>query len=129
VTAAPVPLVVAIDGPSGSGKSSVSKAVAQRLELAYLDTGAMYRALTWWCLQQGVDLADQQSVVRAARELPLMMGTDPRSPSVQVGGARIDEAIRTNVTVVPETVQTATVAEVNTTANPDDAVALIVSGL
>ncbi|MCU1548457.1 MAG: cmk, partial [Arthrobacter sp.] len=45
-------LVVAIDGPSGSGKSSVSKEVARRLKLAYLDTGAMYRALTWYCLDR-----------------------------------------------------------------------------
>ena len=49
------PLVVAIDGPSGSGKSSVSKEVARRLRLAYLDTGAMYRALTWYCLTEGID--------------------------------------------------------------------------
>lgn len=89
------PLVIAIDGPSGSGKSSVSKAVAQRLGLAYLDTGAMYRALTWWCVQQGVDLQDRPAVALAARELPLQMGTDPGSPSVQVGGVVIDEAIRT----------------------------------
>ena len=101
-----VPLVIAIDGPSGSGKSSVSRAVAQRLGLAYLDTGAMYRAvtfaalramyraLTWWCAQQGVDLADQDSVTRACRDLPLQMGTDPRCPSVRVGGVSIEAAIR-----------------------------------
>jgi cytidylate kinase len=94
MTARRIPLVIAIDGPSGSGKSSVSRAVAQRLDLAYLDTGAMYRALTWWCAQQGVDLEDQPSVARAARDLPLHMGTDPRAPSVQVGGVVIDEAIR-----------------------------------
>ena len=88
------PLVIAIDGPSGVGKSSVSKAVAQRLDLAYLDTGAMYRALTWWCVQQGVDLQDEPAVARAAKDLPLQMGTDPQSPSVGVGGVRIDEAIR-----------------------------------
>ena len=52
------PLVVAIDGPSGSGKSSVSKEVARRLRLAYLDTGAMYRALTWYCVTEGIDLED-----------------------------------------------------------------------
>jgi CMP/dCMP kinase len=97
VTAPPSPLVIAIDGPSGSGKSSVSIAVAQRLALAYLDTGAMYRALTWWCFQQGVSLEDQPAVARAARELPLFMGTDPGSPSVQVGGIAIDEAIRTTL--------------------------------
>ena len=55
---APAPLVVAVDGPSGSGKSSVSKAVARRLGAAYLDTGAMYRAVAWHCLHEGVDLAD-----------------------------------------------------------------------
>jgi len=89
-----MPLVIAIDGPSGVGKSSVSRAVAKRLDLAYLDTGAMYRALTWWCVQQRVDLEDQPAVTRAARELPLVMGTNPSSPSVQVGGVVIDDAIR-----------------------------------
>jgi CMP/dCMP kinase len=102
VTVPALSLVIAIDGPSGSGKSSVSRAVAQRLELAYLDTGAMYRALTWWCIQQGVDLDDQPAVERAAKNLPLRMGTDPRSPSVHVGGVRIDRAIR--ATAISESV-------------------------
>jgi cytidylate kinase len=88
------PLVIAIDGPSGSGKSSVSRAVAQRLNLAYLDTGAMFRALTWWCVHRGIDLEDQQAVAQAAKDLPLHMSTDPHFPSVQVGGVPIDEAIR-----------------------------------
>lgn len=96
MTAGPKPLVIAIDGPSGSGKSSVSRAVAQRLDLAYLDTGAMYRALTWWCAQQGIDLADEAAVARAAKKLPLHMGTNPNSSSVQVAGVVIDEAIRTS---------------------------------
>ncbi|HZW45522.1 MAG TPA: (d)CMP kinase [Dermatophilaceae bacterium] len=91
----PKPLVIAIDGPSGSGKSSVSRTVALRLNLAYLDTGAMYRALTWWCTQQGIDLEDLDAVAQAAKDLPLHMETDPRSPSVQVAGVVIDEAIRT----------------------------------
>jgi CMP/dCMP kinase len=94
VTVPAIPLVIAIDGPSGVGKSSTSRAVAQRLGLAYLDTGAMFRALTWWCVQQGVDLEDQPAVARAARDLPLVMGTDPSAPSVQVGGVLIDQAIR-----------------------------------
>lgn len=97
MTVLPKPLVIAIDGPSGSGKSSVSRAVAQRLNLAYLDTGAMYRALTWWCLQNGIDLEDQPAVARAAKTLPLHMGTDSASPSVEVGGVPIDEAIRASV--------------------------------
>jgi cytidylate kinase len=96
VTVRAKPLVIAIDGPSGSGKSSVSRAVAQRLNLAYLDTGAMFRALTWWCAQNGVDLEDQSAVALAAKSLPLRMGTDPNSPSVHVAGVEIDEAIRTS---------------------------------
>jgi cytidylate kinase len=96
VSARAKPLVIAIDGPSGSGKSSLSRAVAQRLNLAYLDTGAMFRALTWWCAQNGVNLEDQSAVARAALDLPLQMGTDPSSPSVRVGGVVIDEAIRTS---------------------------------
>ena len=95
MTARSARLVIAIDGPSGSGKSSVSRAVAQRLGVAYLDTGAMYRALTWWCLETDVDLDDRDSVARAAIELPLHMDTDPAAPSVQVAGVVIDEAIRT----------------------------------
>jgi CMP/dCMP kinase len=87
-------LVVAVDGPSGSGKSSVSRQVAQRFGLAYLDTGAMYRALTWWCLEQGVDLADQGAVTAAMDALPLVMGTDPLAPSVHVGGVDVGAAIR-----------------------------------
>ena len=98
------PLVVAVDGPSGSGKSTVSREVAQRLGLAYLDTGAMYRALTWWCLQSGVPLDDQDAVARASRELPLEMGTDPARPTVHVGGLDVGTMIRT--TGVSERVST-----------------------
>ncbi|GAA3226726.1 (d)CMP kinase [Oerskovia jenensis] len=88
-------LVVAIDGPSGSGKSSVSRAVARRLGTAYLDTGAMYRAATWWCLEEGIDLADQAAVAAAVDVMPLVMGIDPAAPSVHVGGTDVGEAIRT----------------------------------
>ena len=94
VTDAPA-LTIAVDGPSGSGKSSVSKAVATRLGLAYLDTGAMYRALTWWCVQRGLDLDDRAAVAAAARELPLALTTDPAAPGVRVGGVDVDAAIRT----------------------------------
>lgn len=89
------PLRIAIDGPSGSGKSSVSRAVARALGLGYLDTGAMYRAATWWCLEQGIDLDRREDVARAAREMPLTMGTDPADPWVEVDGRSIDEHIRT----------------------------------
>ena len=88
-------LVVAVDGPSGSGKSSVSRAAAQALGVGYLDTGAMYRAVTWWCLEEGVDLLDQEAVAQATRDIPLEMGTDPGSPSVRVSGREIEDDIRT----------------------------------
>lgn len=87
-------LVVAIDGPSGSGKSSVSREVARRLRLAYLDTGAMYRALTWFCLDQGIDLEDRVAVEQAAEELPLEISTSPLEEYVRVGGAEVTNAIR-----------------------------------
>jgi len=88
------PVVVAIDGPSGSGKSTVSRRVAERLGLAYLDTGAMYRAATWWALHRGVSLSDADAVARLVREMPLVMGVDPREPGVHVDGHDVGEAIR-----------------------------------
>lgn len=89
------PIVIAIDGPSGSGKSSVSRAVAAELGFGYLDTGAMYRALTWWCLDQGVDLGQEEAVAAQARTFPLELGTDPTHPTVAVGGVDVGAAIRT----------------------------------
>lgn len=88
-------IVVAIDGPSGSGKSSVSRGVAGALGLAYLDTGAMYRAATWWCLHQGVPLSDVDAVAGRVRTMPLVMGVDPAHPTVHVDGIDVGEAIRT----------------------------------
>jgi cytidylate kinase len=90
-------LVIAVDGPSGSGKSSVSRAVAARLGLRYLDTGAMYRALTWWALDRGIDLSDpatQPTVAELARSLPLDMGQTPTSVDVRVDGRDVTDAIR-----------------------------------
>ena len=87
-------VVVAVDGPSGSGKSTISRLVAEQLGLAYLDTGAMYRAATWWCVREGIDLDDADAVARATRELPLTMGTDPAVPGVAVGGEDVSVVIR-----------------------------------
>jgi cytidylate kinase len=87
-------LVVAVDGPSGSGKSSVSREVARRLGLRYLDTGAMYRALTWWALEQGADLDDTPAVARLARELPLELTTSATGTVVTVAGRDVTAAIR-----------------------------------
>src|SRR5918996_2189585 len=82
-------LVIAVDGPSGSGKSSVSREVALRLGLRYLDTGAMYRALTWWALEGGIDLHDdstREQVAELARKLPLDISLTPASQTVTVDG-------------------------------------------
>ena len=89
-------LVVAIDGPSGSGKSTVARRVAAALGLRYLDTGAMYRAVTWWALEQGVDLADTERVAQLARELPLDQGLDPAAEALTVGGTDVAADIRTS---------------------------------
>ncbi|GAB3584261.1 (d)CMP kinase [Calidifontibacter terrae] len=85
---------VAIDGPSGTGKSSVSKLVAQEFGFGYVDTGAMYRALTWWCLDRGIDLDNQSAVEAEATSFPLELGTDPANPTVSVDGRPIDREIR-----------------------------------
>lgn len=91
---APTPLVVAIDGPSGSGKSSTSRGVAARLGLRYLDTGAMYRGITWWMLQHGVDVADPAAVAARVGEASIVSGTDPQAPTIAVDGLDVAEAIR-----------------------------------
>lgn len=96
MTSQPTPFVIGIDGPSGSGKSSVSRAVATRLGAGYLDTGAMYRALTWWCRHTEVDLGDAAAITRAALGLPLTIGDDPEAPTVLVDGTDVAEAIRTS---------------------------------
>ncbi|MFI6884938.1 (d)CMP kinase [Streptosporangium canum] len=103
-------LVVAMDGPSGSGKSSASRGVARALGLRYLDTGAMYRAITWWMLERGIDLTDPEAIAARALDPVLSMGTDPDAPSVAVDGADAALAIRTSevtaavsaVSAVPE---------------------------
>lgn len=89
-------LVVAIDGPSGSGKSSTSRGVAERLSLDYLDTGAMYRAMTWALLQRGVDLQDPEAIVKAADGVRLTSGTDPLDPTIHVDGVDVAEPIRSD---------------------------------
>jgi cytidylate kinase len=88
-------VVVAIDGPSGSGKSSTSRGVATRLGLRYLDTGAMYRALTWWLLRAGVDVNDPLAVAARCPEPTITSGTDPLAPTITVDGTDVADAIRT----------------------------------
>jgi cytidylate kinase len=87
-------LVVAIDGPSGSGKSTVARDVATALGLRYLDTGAMYRALTWWALRQGADPADHAAVLAVLATFEVKLSTDPSAPRVCVAGHDVTAAIR-----------------------------------
>ena len=87
-------VVVAVDGPSGSGKSSVSREVARRCGLGYLDTGAMYRAVGWRCLRDGVDAADAEAVTRCSQDADLDVGTDPDDVRVLVDGTDVTDAIR-----------------------------------
>ncbi len=92
-------LVVAVDGPSGSGKSSTARGVAERLGLAYLDTGAMYRAITWALLQRGTDLNDPAAIARDAEDVVITSGTDPVAPTIEVDGQDVSGPIRgTDVT-------------------------------
>ena len=91
----PAPVVVAIDGPSGSGKSSVSRGVAQHLGLEYLDTGATYRAATWWMLRWDIDPNNSAAVAELAAEPRIDSGTDPAAPTIAVDGRDVAEAIRT----------------------------------
>jgi cytidylate kinase len=88
-------LVVAVDGPGGSGKSTVAREIARRLGLRYLDTGAMYRAVTQLALEQRVDIEDGAAVAELAERAVLIVGTDPDAPTIMVGEARVDEQIRT----------------------------------
>ncbi|WP_314147135.1 (d)CMP kinase [uncultured Leifsonia sp.] len=87
-------LVLAMDGPAGSGKSSVSKAAARRLGWAYLDTGAAYRALSWYMLQRRIDPTDADAVVDALPDFDYRIGTDPDTYHVFVGDHDVTEAIR-----------------------------------
>jgi len=94
MTSRSLPLVVAIDGPAGSGKSSVSKAVARALDFAFLDTGAAYRSLAWFILERGDDTSDAAAVIRALDDFDYAIGTHPDGHFVRVGDTDISEAIR-----------------------------------
>lgn len=89
--------IVAIDGPAGAGKSTVTRRVAQALELIYLDTGAMYRALTWLVLESGVSLEDEGAVAELAAQAEIQLipsNTPDTMTRVQINGQDVTEAIR-----------------------------------
>jgi pantoate ligase/cytidylate kinase len=87
--------IIAIDGPAGAGKSTVARSVAKQLGLFYLDTGAMYRALTWFVLQSGVDLHDEPAVAELAHQCEIDFQTDTSTPIVFVNCQDVTQAIRT----------------------------------
>jgi cytidylate kinase len=89
-------LVVAVDGTSGSGKSSTCRAVADRLGLRYLDTGAMYRAMAWWMLQHDVNIYDVHEVAAYADAQLLESGTDPLRPTITLDGVDVSTEIRSD---------------------------------
>ncbi|GGZ53573.1 cytidylate kinase [Streptomyces inusitatus] len=103
-------VIVAIDGPAGTGKSSTSKAVAAALGLSYLDTGAQYRAITWWMVSKGIDLSDPARIAAVADQPAIVSGTDPAAPTITVDGVDASGPIRTQevsskvsaVSAVPE---------------------------
>ncbi|MCR2037521.1 (d)CMP kinase [Adlercreutzia caecimuris] len=91
-------MIVAIDGPSGAGKSTVAKAVAKELGFSCLDTGAMYRAIAWQALQNGVSLDDEAALGEIARTYDIAFGHvegDPVPKRVFIGDAEVTDAIRT----------------------------------
>lgn len=88
------PIVVAVDGPAGSGKSSVSKQVARRYGYGYLDTGAAYRALAWHALEHGIDTSDAVAVLDVMGDFDYGISLDPDAYSVRVGAHDVTAAIR-----------------------------------
>jgi len=89
------PMIVTIDGPAGSGKSTAARKLAARLEVPYLDTGAMYRAVAHAGLARRVDLSDERQVSRLAREVRIELDCGPTFARVKVDGHDVSEAIRT----------------------------------
>jgi cytidylate kinase len=90
--------VVALDGPSGTGKSTVARRLATQLEARYLDTGAMYRAATVAALRAGVDLSDGVAVTRVVEGAKIEISTDPQRASITLDGEPVDAEIRTGET-------------------------------
>ena len=87
-------LIIAVDGPAGSGKSSAARGVARSLGLRYLDTGAMYRALTWWMLHHGVPVGSAEAVAAQSGQPVIEVSTDPGSPAISVDGTDVTAEIR-----------------------------------
>lgn len=95
-------MIVAIDGPAGSGKSSLSRALAKTSTFVYLDTGAMYRALTLYCLRNSIDVHDKEKVGQAAKAIEIQFGDTSASKDPELGqkvflnGEEVTKDIRTS---------------------------------
>lgn len=87
--------VITLDGPAGSGKSTIAKRIAARLDYAFLDSGAMYRAATWWALHNGVDMQNKEALTDSTCSIPLEMEARDSGLYVGVDGIDVSEAIRT----------------------------------
>ncbi|MCX4593017.1 (d)CMP kinase [Streptomyces sp. NBC_01549] len=133
--ARPAPaVIVAIDGPSGTGKSSTSKAVATQLGLSYLDTGAQYRAITWWMVTNGIDITDPSAIAAVAGKPEIISGTDPSAPAITVDGTDVAGPIRTQevtskvsaVSAVPEV--RARITELQRSIAADAELGIVVEG-
>ena len=91
-------MIVAIDGPAGAGKSTVARALAERLGFRYVDTGAMYRALTWLAMARGVDLDDEEALAALAARHPVSLAGERasiagRDVTDEIRATRIDRAV------------------------------------
>ncbi len=103
-------LILAVDGPSGTGKSTTCRALAKQLDAKYIDTGAMYRVATLAVLRKGIDPADTQAVIAATADLPLTVSNDPDSTEVLLAGEDVSKEIRedevtrnvSSVSAIPE---------------------------
>ena len=87
--------IIAIDGPAGAGKSSVAKAVADALSFTHLDSGAMYRAITWWAMHQSIDMDDPDALITSTQSIALDISTNQGMTKVFVNGEDISDAVRT----------------------------------
>ena len=92
----PKPLVIAIDGPAGSGKSSTAKALAKRIKSPYIDTGAMYRAVTLKAIKENIPFEDKKKLVAIAKKVKIeLIGMDPHKQKVRLDGKDVTKDIRT----------------------------------
>src|SRR5215210_1458378 len=88
------PIIIAIDGPSGAGKSTLGRMIARELNMLYLDTGAMYRAVAFAVTEVGVSAADKEAVARVAESAEINLAGDPDSLRVTLDGRDISDKIR-----------------------------------